>query len=52
MEFKNRNLIYGYKFENGKLVIDNTEAKIVNQSSVKISTPSPLIIVKNSAIPS
>lgn len=31
MEFKNRNLIYGYKFENGKLVIDNTEAKIVNQ---------------------
>ena len=31
MEFKNRNLIYGYKFENGTLVIDNTEAKIVNQ---------------------
>lgn len=31
MEIKNRSIIYGYRFENGRIVVDNTEAKIVNQ---------------------
>ena len=30
MDAKIRNIIYGYKFENGKIVIDNNEAEIVN----------------------
>jgi len=28
---KNRNILYGYKFENGRIVVHNAEAKIVNQ---------------------
>lgn len=31
MEIKNRSIIFGYRFENGGIVVDNTEAKIVNQ---------------------
>ena len=31
MNIKNRNIIYGYKFENGRIVIDDAEAEIVNQ---------------------
>lgn len=31
MEIKNRSIIFGYRFENGRIVVDNTEAKIVNQ---------------------
>lgn len=31
MNTKIRNILYGYKFENGSITIDNTEAEIVNQ---------------------
>lgn len=31
MNAKNRNILYGYKFENGRIVIHDAEAKIVNQ---------------------
>lgn len=31
MNAKNRNILYGYKFENGRIVILDAEAKIVNQ---------------------
>lgn len=31
MNLKNRNILYGYKFENGRIVIHDAEAKIVNQ---------------------
>lgn len=31
MNAKNRNILYGYKFENGRIVIHDVEAKIVNQ---------------------
>lgn len=30
MNAKNRNILYGYKFEKGSIVIDNTESEIVN----------------------
>lgn len=31
MNAKNRNILYGYKFENGRIVVHDAEAKIVNQ---------------------
>ena len=31
MNAKNRNILYGYKFDNGKIAVDKHEAKIVNQ---------------------
>ncbi len=31
MNAKNRNILYGYKFENGRIVVHDTEAKIVKQ---------------------
>lgn len=31
MNLKNRNILYGYKFENGRIVVHDAEAEIVNQ---------------------
>lgn len=30
MNAKNRNILYGYRFENGSIVVDNSESEIVN----------------------
>lgn len=47
MKFKNRNILYGYKFENGSIVIDSDESEIVKQVFTKYIHGMSLLRIAN-----
>lgn len=47
MKIKNRNILYGYKFENGSIVIDSVESEIVKQVYEKYISGMSLLRIAN-----